>query len=224
MEFTSPHYILRGIVCQILQNSYRYYRYGQRRRILHVRRSDFIPTIELRRRLRPSGIPAEFVQRFRWFRQSEKRKAVELIGDLCYPSSNAADEVVNDTQGWPRIFGSGQLKNNWTKIVSECAQGCRARGSSIPDVVNSIGDAGSTRAGWMLPQVQSKTNGLSSEAIHLSANSISRHAHIWPQLCSNQRACKLLGFEYKLHINSYASWQLKAKDKLEFNFINSVNK
>ncbi len=58
----------------------------------------------------------------------------------------------------PRVFGHAQWRKDWVKVFSELAQDRRAWSTSVHVVVNSIGDAGSTRPGWMPTQVQlSKT-------------------------------------------------------------------
>ncbi len=54
----------------------------------------------------------------------------------------------------PRVFGHAQWGKDWMKVSSELAQDRRAWSASVRDVVNSIGDAGSTRPGWMPMQVQ----------------------------------------------------------------------
>ncbi len=43
------------------------------------------------------------------------------------------------------------------KVPSELAQDRRVWSASVRDVVSSIGDAGSTRPGWMPTQVQVST-------------------------------------------------------------------
>ncbi len=47
----------------------------------------------------------------------------------------------------PRVFGFAPWRIDQMKIASELAQDRRARDVSTGDVVNSIGDAGSTRSG-----------------------------------------------------------------------------
>ncbi len=47
----------------------------------------------------------------------------------------------------PRVFGFAQWTKDCMKVSSELAQDRRAYGSSIREVVNSIGDGGSTRPG-----------------------------------------------------------------------------
>ncbi len=43
-----------------------------------------------------------------------------------------------------RVFGYAQWRQDWVKVSSEPEQDRRAWSASIRDVVNSIGDAGST--------------------------------------------------------------------------------
>ncbi len=50
---------------------------------------------------------------------------------VCHPWNCVAASIVQD----------------WVKVSSELAQGRRAWSASVRDVVNSIGDAGSTRPG-----------------------------------------------------------------------------
>ncbi len=53
------------------------------RRILRVRRRDCVPSVELRRRLCLTSIPALLVQkRLRWFGHAARRPEGELIKDL----------------------------------------------------------------------------------------------------------------------------------------------
>ncbi len=48
----------------------------------------------------------------------------------------------------PQIFGFyARWRKDWVKVSSELTQGRRAWSASVRDVVNSIGDAGSTRPG-----------------------------------------------------------------------------
>ncbi len=57
------------------------------RRILRVRRRDCVPSVELRRRLRLTSIPALLVQsRLRWFGHAARRPEGELIKDLGLPT------------------------------------------------------------------------------------------------------------------------------------------
>ncbi len=52
------------------------------------------------------------------------------------------------------VFGYARSKKDWAKVSIECTQDRRAWSASVRGVVNSIGDAGSIRPGWMLTQVQ----------------------------------------------------------------------
>ncbi len=45
----------------------------------------------------------------------------------------------------PRVFGHAQWRKDWVKVSSELAKDRRAWSASVRDVVNAIGDAGSTR-------------------------------------------------------------------------------
>ncbi len=57
------------------------------RRILRVRRRDCVPSVELRRRLYLTSIPALLVQRrLRWFDHVARRPEGELIKDLILPT------------------------------------------------------------------------------------------------------------------------------------------
>ncbi len=56
-------------------------------RILRVRRRDRVSSVELRRRLCLTSIPARLVpKRFRWFGHASRRPDGELIKDLCLPT------------------------------------------------------------------------------------------------------------------------------------------
>ncbi len=56
-------------------------------RILRVRRRDCVPSVELRRRLSLTSIPALLVQkRLRWFGHAARRPEGELIKDLLLPT------------------------------------------------------------------------------------------------------------------------------------------
>ncbi len=52
----------------------------------------------------------------------------------------------------PWVFGHARWRKDWVKVSSELAQDRRAWSASVRDVVNAIGDAGSTRPGWMPTQ------------------------------------------------------------------------
>ncbi len=57
------------------------------RRILRVRRRDCVTSVELRRRLSHTGIPALLAQRrLRWFGHAARRPEGELIKDLLLPT------------------------------------------------------------------------------------------------------------------------------------------
>ncbi len=47
----------------------------------------------------------------------------------------------------PRVFGHAWWRKDWVKVSSELVQDRRAWSASVRDVVNAIGDAGSTRLG-----------------------------------------------------------------------------
>ncbi len=54
----------------------------------------------------------------------------------------------------PRVFGHARWRKDSVKVSSELAQDRRPWSASVRDVVNSIGNGGSTRPGWMPTQVQ----------------------------------------------------------------------
>ncbi len=57
------------------------------RRILRVRRKDCVPSVELRRRLCLTSVPALLAQRrLRWFGPAARRPEGELIKDLPLPT------------------------------------------------------------------------------------------------------------------------------------------
>ncbi len=58
----------------------------------------------------------------------------------------------------PRVFGHARWRQDWVKVSSELAQDRRDWSGSVRDVINAIGDAGSTRPGWMPTQVQVSTS------------------------------------------------------------------
>ncbi len=47
----------------------------------------------------------------------------------------------------PRVFGYSRWRKYWLKVFFELTQDRRTRVTFVRDVVNSIGDAGSTRPG-----------------------------------------------------------------------------
>ncbi len=136
---------------------------GSIRRILHVRRRDCVPSVELRRRLSLTSIPALLEQRrLRWFGHAARRPEGELIKDLLFPTPPRTwrRRVGGQLKTWattikadlepisgPRVFGHAQWRMDLVKVSSELAQGHRAWRASVRDVVNAIGDAGSTRPG-----------------------------------------------------------------------------
>ncbi len=52
-----------------------------------------------------------------------------------------------ETLSGPRVFGLALWRKDWVKVSSELTQDRPAWSASILDVVNSIGDAGSTHPG-----------------------------------------------------------------------------
>ncbi len=101
------------------------------RRILRVRRRGCVPSVELRHRLYLTRIPALLVQRrLHWFGHA----ATTIKADL---------EPISG----PRVLGHVRWRQDWVKVSSELAQYRRAWSASVRDVVNAIGDAGSTRPG-----------------------------------------------------------------------------
>ncbi len=73
------------------------------RRILRVRRTDCVPSVELRRRLSLTSIPALLVQRrLRWFGHAARRLEGELIKDLLLPTPpRTAEDMGYHDQGRP---------------------------------------------------------------------------------------------------------------------------
>ncbi len=125
-------------------------------RILRVRRRDYVPSVELRRRL--TRIPPLLVQRrLRWFGHTARRPEGELIKDLLLPTPPRTwhRRTGGQLKTWatttkadlepisgPRVFGHARWRKDWVKVSSELAQDRRTLGASARDVVNSIGDAG----------------------------------------------------------------------------------
>ncbi len=119
-------------------------------------------------RHRLTSIPAQLVQvRLRWFGHAARRPEGELIKDLLLPTpprtwrrrtggqlKTWAITIKADLEplSGPRVFGHAR----WAKVSSELVQDRRVWRASIRDVVSSVGNAGSTRPGWMPPQVQVK--------------------------------------------------------------------
>ncbi len=132
-------------------------------RILRVRRRDCVPSVELRRRLCLTSIPVLLVQRrLRWFGHAARRPGGELLKDLLFPTPPHTwrRRAGGQLKTWatttkadlkpisrPRVFGHARWRKDWVKVSSELVQDRRAWSASIRDVVNSIGDAGSTRPG-----------------------------------------------------------------------------
>ncbi len=133
------------------------------RHILCVRRRDCVPSVELRHRLCLTSIPALLVQRrLRWFGHAARRPEGELIKDLLLPTPPCTwrRRVGGQLKTWattikadlepisgPPVFGHARWRKDWVKVSSELAQDRRAWSASVRDVVNAIGDAGSTRPG-----------------------------------------------------------------------------
>ncbi len=80
------------------------------RRILSVRRTGCVPSVELRRHLSLTSIPAMLLhRRFRWFGHAARRPEGELIKDLLLPTPHRT---------WRRRAG-GQLKTRATTIKAD---------------------------------------------------------------------------------------------------------
>ncbi len=79
------------------------------RNILHVRGGDCVPSVELRRRLHLTSMPAQLVQRrLRWFGHTVRRPVCELIKDIFLPTP---------PRTWRRRI-AGQLKT-WVTTFKE---------------------------------------------------------------------------------------------------------
>ncbi len=132
------------------------------RRILRVRRRDCVPSVELRRRPSLTSIPALVVQRrLRLFGHTARRPEGELIKDPLLPTQPRTwHRVGGQLKTWvttikadleplsgPRVFDLARWRKDWVKVSSEVAQDRRAWSASDRDVVNAVGDAGSTRSG-----------------------------------------------------------------------------
>ncbi len=133
------------------------------RRILRVRRRDCVSSVELRRRLYLTSIPALLVQRrLHWYGHAARRPEGELIKDLLLPTPPRIwrRRTGGQLKTWatttkadlepifgPRVFGHARWRKDWVKVPSELAQDRRAWNASVRDEVNAIGDAGSTRPG-----------------------------------------------------------------------------
>ncbi len=126
------------------------------RRILRVRRRDCVPSVELRCRLSLTSILALLVQRrLRWFGHAARRPEGELIKDLLLltpprtwhrRTGGQLKTIKADLEpiSGPRVFGQARWRKDWVKMSSVLAQDRRAWSASVRDVVNAIGDAGST--------------------------------------------------------------------------------
>ncbi len=107
------------------------------RRILRVRRRDCVSSVELRRRLGLTSIPALLVQkRHRWFGHAARRPEGELIKDLLLSTSPRTWRIRAGGQlrTWtttikadlepisgPRVFGHARWRKDWVKVSSELA-------------------------------------------------------------------------------------------------------
>ncbi len=121
------------------------------RRILRVRRRDCVPTVELRRRLSLTSIPALLVQRrHRWFGHAARRPEGELNKDFLLPTpprtwrrqaggqlKTWATTIKADPEllSGPRVFGHARWRKEWVKVSSELAQDRRTWSASVRDVV-----------------------------------------------------------------------------------------
>ncbi len=132
------------------------------RRILRVRCRNCVPSVELRRRLCFTSIPALFVQRLRWFGHAARRPERKPIKGLLLPTPprtwrrRAGDQLKTwattikaelEPISGPRVYGHARWRKDWRKVSSELAQDLRAWSASVRDVVNAVGDAGSFRPG-----------------------------------------------------------------------------
>ncbi len=107
------------------------------RRVLRVRRRDCVPSVELRRRLCLTSIPALFVQRrLRRFGHAARRPNGELIKDLPLPTQPRtwrrrtggplktwATTIKTDLEplSGPRVFGYARCRNDRVNVSSELA-------------------------------------------------------------------------------------------------------
>ncbi len=112
------------------------------RRILRVRRRDCVPSVELRRRLCLTSIPALLVQRrLHWFGHAARRPEVEPIKDLLLPTpprtwrrrtgsrpKTRATTIKADLEplSAPRVFGRARWRKDWVNVPSNLAQDRRA--------------------------------------------------------------------------------------------------
>ncbi len=107
------------------------------RRILRVRRKGCMPSVELRRRLCLTSIPALLVQRrLRWFGHVARRPKGGLIKDLLLPTPPRTwrRRAGGQLKTWaitikanlepisgPRVFGHARWRKDWVKVSSELA-------------------------------------------------------------------------------------------------------
>ncbi len=110
--------------------------------ILRVRRRDCVPSVELRRRLCLTSIPALLGQRrLRWFGHAARRPEGDLIKDLLLltPPRTWRRRAGGQLKTWattikadlepisgPRVFGHARWRQGWVKVSSELAQDRRA--------------------------------------------------------------------------------------------------
>ncbi len=118
-----------------------------------------------RRRLRLTNIPVQLVQRWlRWFCHATRLPKGGLIKDRLILPRSWGRRTGGQLKVWATTLKEGleplnRLRVFWyarwwmVKVFSNIAQDRRVYGASIRDVINSIGNAGSTCPGWMLPQV-----------------------------------------------------------------------
>ncbi len=101
-------------------------------------------------------------RKLRWFGYAARRPEGELIKDLLLPTpprtwrrrtggqlktwATTAQADLEPIYG-PRVFGHARWRNDWVKVSSELAKDHRVWNAPVRDVVNAIGDAGSTRPG-----------------------------------------------------------------------------
>ncbi len=133
------------------------------RRILHMRHRDCVLTAKLQYHIPLISIPAQLVgRRLRLFGHAARRPDGEPIKGLLLPTPPRTwyRRTGGQLKTWetmikadlkplygPQVFGYARWRNDWLKVSNELAQDRRAWGASVRDVVNSVGDAGSTRPG-----------------------------------------------------------------------------
>ncbi len=104
------------------------------RRILRVRHRDCVPSVELRRGLCLTSIPALIVQRrLHWFGHAARRPEGELIKDLLLPTpprtwrrqaggqlKTWATTIKADLEpiSLPRIFGHARWRKDWVNLAA----------------------------------------------------------------------------------------------------------